>query len=172
MNINEKHHIFAKARANGADNKEAAIEAGYSASSAAQQGSRLAREPEIKALIAKYSKQAPPEKPAVELNLHESNVTGFGVGAVQNRYIENHADEGDASPLDAIKTEDPLQFLIGAMNCSGLDDGKRIDAAKAALPYKHGKIGEKGKKEGQNDTANGITQESNRFGTRKRNQIH
>ncbi len=66
MNINEKHHIFAKARANGADNKEAAIEAGYSASSAAQQGSRLAREPEIKALIAKYSKQAPPEKPAVE----------------------------------------------------------------------------------------------------------
>lgn len=34
----------------------------------------------------------------------------------------------------------PLEYLLGVMNNSNIDEGKRIDAAKAACPYVHARL--------------------------------
>ena len=48
---------------------------------------------------------------------------------------------------------DPLPFLMAVVNDQGTDIKIRVDAAKAALPYKHAKPGEVGKKEQQQANA-------------------
>ena len=159
MEINSNHHTFAKAIARGLSNKEAAIEAGYEAKSASQQGSRLAREAQIKELVEKYRRQLPPDtlpvatpKEAVLVEVDDVPTINRFQHDCENDKPFNEFDEISSS-LDSIKTDDPLEFLIQAMGCSGLDDSKRIDAAKAALPYKHGKVGDKGKKETKEEAA-------------------
>ena len=48
---------------------------------------------------------------------------------------------------------DPLPFLMAVVNDQGTDIKIRVDAAKAALPYKHAKPGEVGKKDLARDRA-------------------
>ena len=64
---------------------------------------------------------------------------------------------------DNYAKDDPLQFLIDVMNKSD-DMFLRFNAAKAALPYVHGKVAEKGKKETKEDAAKAATK-SGKFGT-------
>ena len=147
MEINDKHHAFARAVANGLSPKEAAIKAGYSEKTALQSGSRLKRNEDIQALIEHYKQQKQPTKTQTRLSIPQHNQNephGFDVSAIQERFLDG---DGAVSALDNINTDDPLEFLIEAMKSPGLDDKSRLDAAKAALPYKHGKVGDKGKKE-------------------------
>ena len=51
---------------------------------------------------------------------------------------------------------DPLPFLMAVVNDQGTDIKIRVDAAKAALPYKHAKPGEVGKKDLARDRAAAI----------------
>ena len=153
MEINDKHHAFARAVASGLSHKDAAIKAGYSEKTALQSGSRLKRNEDIQVLIEKYKQEHKSPKALIDTIEHHNklcDVSGFDVEAAQERFYE---DEGASSALDAIHTDDPLEFLIAAMQSSGLDDKSRLDAAKAALPYKHGKVGDKGKKETKADIA-------------------
>ncbi|AUZ06344.2 hypothetical protein ADP71_31660 [Vitreoscilla sp. C1] len=155
MEINEKHHIFAKAKAGGASSKDAALAAGYTESSARQQGSRLALHAEIKALIEHYQQQkVVAQSPSKIL----PPPTGHDIDAVQQRFDDEGGVSG-SSPLDDINATDPLDWLLGVMLCKGLDEGMRVDAAKAALPYKHAKLGAQGKKEGKEELAKQISRQ-------------
>ncbi|MFP1006238.1 terminase small subunit [Acinetobacter baumannii] len=152
MALTAKMKAFAQAVVDGMSNKDAAISAGYSEKSAMQQGSKLAKIPEVIAYIEQFksvkkltskSEKLTPEKPKV-----------------------NSVDSGENdNPLDDenYAKDDPLQFLIDVMNKSD-DMFMRVNAAKAALPYVHGKVADKGKKESKAEEAKKATQ-SGKFGT-------
>ncbi len=65
----------------------------------------------------------------------------------------------DENPIEEFQFEgdDPLDFLIKVMNFNGNKLPLRMQAAIAALPYKHGKVAEKGKKETKQDKAKEAT---------------
>ena len=48
---------------------------------------------------------------------------------------------------------DPIKFLEAVMDCPRVSLRARMTAAASLLPYKHGKIAEQGKKEGQKGRA-------------------
>ena len=148
MALSEKMKKFAQAVVDGLSNKEAAISAGYAEKTASQAGSKLRKDPEIivhieKLKADKEGRSLTPEKPKVKTaNTYED---------------DNPLDDEDYAK------DDPLQFLIDVMNKSD-DMFLRFNAAKAALPYVHGKVAEKGKKETKADEAKKATQ-GGKFGT-------
>lgn len=107
---------------------EAAILAGYSNNTAKQQGSRLARDPDVLAFMAKHKD-------------------------VDQQFIPQ-----------TTQGVDPLEYLLDVVADGNNEPAVRIAAARAALPYVHGKIGDVGKKETQKDTANSIASGSNGSG--------
>lgn len=148
MALTEKMKKFARAIVDGATNKEAAISAGYEEKTASQQGSKLKNNSEIIVYIEKLKAEKEgrtltPEKPKV-------------------KPVSSGEDDNPLSDDDYAK-DDPLQFLIDVMNNSE-DMFLRFNAAKAALPYVHGKVAEKGKKETKEDAAKAATK-SGKFGT-------
>lgn len=152
MALTAKMKAFAQAIADGESKKDAAISAGYPEKTAMQQGSKLSKNPEIIAYIDQCSSAKKLTSKAKKLTPEKSKV--------------NSADscEND-NPLsdESYARDDPLQFLIDVMN--GSDDMfMRVNAAKAALPYIHGKVAEKGKKETKADDAKKATQ-GGKFGT-------
>ena len=128
MAINDKKIRFAKAKLSGKNNMEAAILAGYSNNTAKQQGSRLARDPDVLAFMAKHKD-------------------------VDQQFIPQ-----------TTQGVDPLEYLLDVVADGNNEPAVRIAAARAALPYVHGKIGDVGKKETQKDTANSIASGSNGSG--------
>lgn len=148
MALSEKMKKFAQAVVDGLSNKEAAISAGYAEKTASQAGSKLRKDPEIIVYIEKLKadkegRSLTSEKPKVKTaNTYED---------------DNPLDDEDYAK------DDPLQFLIDVMNKSS-DMFLRFNAAKAALPYVHGKVAEKGKKETKADEAKKATQ-GGKFGT-------
>lgn len=148
MALTEKMKKFARAIVDGATNKEAAISAGYEEKTASQQGSKLKNNSEIIVYIEKLKA----EKDGRSLTLEKPKVKPVSSG-------ENDTPLSD----DNYAKDDPLQFLIDVMNNSE-DMFLRFNAAKAALPYVHGKVAEKGKKETKEDAAKQATK-SGKFGT-------
>lgn len=148
MALTEKMKKFARAIVDGATNKEAAISAGYAEKTASQQGSKLKNDSEIIVYIEKLKA----EKEGRSLTSEKPKV----------KTISTHEDDNPLDNEDYAK-DDPLQFLIDVMNKSD-DMFLRFNAAKAALPYVHGKVAEKGKKETKEDAAKAATK-SGKFGT-------
>lgn len=140
MALTGKKLAFAKALLAGKSNKEAAIKAGYSEKTASPAGSRLAKDPAVQAYLAIAKKQqtvkprATPKKAA---------------GAV----ARSDGPDEDPGPDIFEDHDDPKTWLLAAMKNPLLDPRQRIDAAKAALPYCHQKLGEGGKKEQKQDAA-------------------
>lgn len=150
MALSEKMKKFAQAVVDGLSNKEAAISAGYAEKTASQAGSKLRKDPEIivhieKLKADKEGRSLTSEKPKVK---------------TANTY-ENDNPLGD----EDYAKDDPLQFLIDVMNKSE-DMFMRFNAAKAALPYVHGKVAEKGKKQTQEDEAKAAANGGGKYGTR------
>lgn len=148
MALTEKMKKFARAIVDGATNKEAAISAGYEEKTASQQGSKLRNNSEIiiyieKLKAEKEGRTLTPEKPKVK--------------------TENSGEYDNPLNDDDYAKDDPLQFLIDVMNKSD-DMFLRFNAAKAALPYVHGKVAEKGKKESKAEEAKKASN-SGKFGT-------
>ena len=148
MALTEKMKKFARAIVDGATNKEATISAGYAEKTASQQGSKLRNDSEIIVYIEKLKA----EKEGRSLTSEKPKV----------KTISTHEDDNPLDNEDYAK-DDPLQFLIDVMNKSD-DMFLRFNAAKAALPYVHGKVAEKGKKETKEDAAKAATK-SGKFGT-------
>ena len=136
MALTPKKRAFADALRGGASNKEAAIAAGYSASSASAAGSRLAKDPHVLVALAagtvnKNVKAQPPTKQA-------------------KPELSDARDEEDGPAFDlsrALTFTDPKAFLIAAMNDPEAEAKLRVDAAKALMPFMHQRKGETGKKE-------------------------
>lgn len=143
MALTAKKKAFAQSKHDGADNKEAAIFAGYSPETASQAGSRLAKDPDVVAHIER-----------LKINTEVKAET-----KPEPRPIITKKDIETAG-----SRADPLKFLEEIWTDPVEDMKMRMDAAKAALPYFHGKVAEKGKKETKEDAAKAATK-SGKFGT-------
>lgn len=143
MALTGRKQRFADAVLAGKTNKEAAIEAGLSAKTAAQAGARLVKDKDVVAYMAKCKKDK--SKPAKE--------------QVTAKQANNPAPTFDLN--SALQHADPKAFLLAAMNDFDLDPKQRIEAAKALLPFMHKKLGEGGKKEQQDEAAKKV---AGRFG--------
>lgn len=150
MALSEKMKKFAQAVVDGLSNKEAAISAGYAEKTASQQGSKLRKDPEISVYIEKLKA----DKEGRSLTSEKPKV----------KTIETSSYEDEDPIKDQYSTDDPLDFLINVMKNGGNEMMLRVNAARAALPYVHGKVAEKGKKETKADEAKKATQ-GGKFGT-------
>ncbi|WP_043041374.1 terminase small subunit, partial [Acinetobacter baumannii] len=133
MALTEKMEKFALAIVDGKTNKEAAISAGYAEKTASAAGARLAKDPEI----IVYIEMLKAKKEGRSLTSDRPNVKP------ENKPENSGEDE---NPIEEFQFEgdDPLDFLIKVMNFNGNKLPLRMQAAIAALPYKHGKVAEKG----------------------------
>lgn len=147
--MTKKKLLYAEARLAGVPQKDAAIQAGYSAATADQAASRLERDPVV---IATLKRMAVVDG----VDPTDMPVTGSGTPTVP-------ADEPE--PCILAPADDPLDFLHGVMNDLRADPKLRVDAAKALASYKHAKPGEMGKKEQRQDKAEKTS--GGRFGLRK-----
>lgn len=63
----------------------------------------------------------------------------------------------------ALETKDPMEKLIQLMNCGIVK--VEFEAAKALMPFVHGKVAPMGKKEGKAEGAKNTSQSKGKFGT-------
>ncbi|MDR6585537.1 terminase small subunit [Herbaspirillum frisingense] len=127
MALTARKRLFADAVMRGKSNKDAAIEAGYSAATASAAGSRLVKDPVVNAYLNKCREE-----------------TKVSSGEVAN------------TPFDinrALQYSDPRAFLLATMNDPKTEDKLRVDAAKALMPFMHKKLGEGGKKDARDEEA-------------------
>lgn len=145
---------FVESTLRGNGPKQAAIDAGLSEKTAASAGSRLRKDPKIVAALAAIGFATPGAPPVVK--------TPAPVAAVP-------ADqEPEDDPLDDLpQTGDSLEFLEAVQANPRVPLGRRIEVAKALLPFQHAKIGEKGKKETKADGAKEAAKGDDVYGTRK-----
>lgn len=142
MALTGKKRMFADAVLAGSTNREAAIAAGYSPATAAQSGSRMAKEPAIAECLAAHRGGASTKHPAPAPTPPASAPKG---------------DEPPGGPAEA-HYDDPEKFLMDQMNDPLLEVRMRIDVAKALMPFKHQKLGEGGKKEQRLGNAKSVSQ--------------
>ena len=142
MALTEKKKAFALAKRNGKDNKEAAILAGCPEKTASAAGARLAKDPDVIAYLERLEKATPEQVVKHDVKPLTTNTT---IQAAKN-------------------LADPLAFLESVYSDPVEDMALRVRAAQAALPYVHGKVAEKGKKETKEDAAKAATK-SGKFGT-------
>lgn len=152
MALTAKKKKFAHGLILGKSNRDAAIYADYSEKSASTKGAMLSKDPEILEYLAKV-KDAQPKDAEVQV----------GNEKVKQVVIPEVITKVDI--LNAEKTQDPLDFLVAVFSNPDVDNKLRVEAAKAALPYKHGKVAEKGKKEFKADEAKKAATGGGRFGT-------
>jgi phage terminase small subunit len=117
------------------------ISAGFSEKTASAAGSRIVKDPDVKAYLDQ--RRQPP--------------ASAGARALP---APGPADEA----FDIPPTADPVEFLTKVMNEPAADLRLRIDAAKAMLPFKHKKLGEGGKKDEKEAAAKAAG--TGRFGLR------
>lgn len=131
MALTEKKKAFALAKQKGKDNKEAAILAGCPEKTASAAGARLAKDPDVVAYLDRLDKATPEQVVKHDVKPLTTNTT-----------------------IEAAKNlADPLEFLESVYTDPVEDMALRVRAAQAALPYVHGKVAEKGKKEAKHDKA-------------------
>jgi phage terminase small subunit len=138
MALTDKKRRFADALQSGASKKDAAIAAGYSEKTAPQAGSRLAKDPDVIAAISRKTRA--------------KNATPAEVKAAGK--VNSPRDvETPETGLDLAEFDDPRDFLKAVMNQPEVEPRLRVDAAKALMPYVHGKVADQGKKEAVADAA-------------------
>lgn len=142
MALTGKKRMFADAVLAGSTNKEAAIAAGYSPATAAQSGSRMAKDAAIAAYLAEKRGSVPSKSPAP---------------AATRPAAPPQGDEPPGGPDDT-HYDDPEKFLMHQMNDPKLEMRMRIDVAKALMPFKHQKLGEGGKKDQRLSNAKAVGQ--------------
>lgn len=123
MAITQKKKLFAQAKREGKSNTDAAIFAGYSADTAPQAGSRLAKDKDVIGEIGRKEK--------IEVAKEIAKETGVRLDI----------------PDLGVMYKDPKDFLMAVMNDPESDMKTRSEAAKALMPFIHQKKGESGKKE-------------------------
>lgn len=169
MALTAKSKAFAQAVVDGMSNKDAAISAGYSEKTAMQQGSKLAKLPEVIAYIAKLKADkkltSKDEKLTSSKPKQSSNVKVVKVEKIESGPEQAHGQFVGRDEIAIGAPEDPLEYLKSVWMNENLDDKLRLDAAKAGLPYIHGKVAEKGKKETKADEAKAAAKGGGKFGT-------
>ena len=169
MALTAKSKAFAQAVVDGMSNKDAAISAGYSEKTAAQQGSKLSKNPEIIAYIEKLTsakKLTPKSKKLTSEKPEQSNpIQVVKVEKIESGPEQVHGQFVGRDEISRGAKDDPLEYLKSVWTDEGEDPKLRLDAAKAAMPYIHGKVAEKGKKETKADEAKAAAKGGGKFGT-------
>jgi phage terminase small subunit len=172
--MNDKKVRFAHAVFEGKTNMQAAIDAGYLATSAYQTSARLIKDKDVLELIARLKYQAKQaqndpasafstvqdedsdmKKLSVDAALSGDYIPSDNVDRTKNRGNCKDIDEMDESELVIIPPchGDPKKFLEMLLDNNLVDVKSRLDAAKALMPYKYKKLGEVGKKEQKEEDA-------------------
>ena len=169
MALTAKSKAFAQAIVDGMSNKDAAISAGYSEKTAMQQGSKLAKLPEVIAYIAKLKADkkltSKDEKLTSSKPKPNSNVQVVKVEKIQSGPEQAQGQFVGRDEIAIGSIEDPLEYLKSVWMDKGQDEELRVACAKAALPYVHGKVADKGKKETKTDEAKAAARAGGKFGT-------
>lgn len=169
MALTAKSKAFAQAVVDGMSNKDAAISAGYSEKTAMQQGSKLAKLPEVIAYIEKLTSAKKltfkDEKLTSSKPKPSSNVQVVKVEKIESGPEQAHGQFVGRDEIAIGAPEDPLEYLKTVWMNEQEDPKLRLDAAKAAMPYIHGKVAEKGKKETKTDEAKAAARAGGKFGT-------
>lgn len=169
MALTAKSKAFAQAVVDGMSNKDAAISAGYSEKTAMQQGSKLAKLPEVIAYIAKLKADkkltSTDEKLTSSKPKPTANVQVVKVEKIESGPEQAHGQFVGRDEISRGAKDDPLEYLKSVWTDEGEDPKLRLDAAKAAMPYIHGKVAEKGKKETKADEAKAAAKGGGKFGT-------
>lgn len=165
MALTPKMRKFAEAIIEGKSNKDAAISAGYSPETASQQGSKLSKNPEILDYIEKLKadKKLTPKPEKVKA---ENPVQVIQVEHIDPRVEQASGQFVGRDDIAVGGVDDPLEYLKKVWTDEGEDPDLRLKAAQAAMPYVHGKVGTKGKKESQRDDARDIAGGGGKFATR------
>lgn len=148
MALTKKKRLYADARLSGMPQKESAIFAEYSAASAAQAASRLEKDADVVAYMARER--------AVEASPVSIKKTLDTVKKKLNKQKSNvkSSDSSFESPSGGqYHFDDPEDYLLHVMNDIKEEPRLRLDAAKSLMPYKHGKVADQGKKEAEKDRA-------------------
>lgn len=127
MALTEQKRRYADARLSGMSKKEAAIFAGCPEKTASQAASRLEKDPEVQAAMGRTI--------AVEAKK------------------KTDPPPVDPDPYIPAASDDPMIFLRKMMNDLEADPKMRLDAAKALMPYVHGRVAEQGKKDAKAQAA-------------------
>jgi phage terminase small subunit len=148
MALTDKKRRFVDALLSGLSGAKAAIHAGYSENGAAQAAARLMRDKHVLAALGRNAEvnkgvnKNRVNKKAEAANTTEPNSPASGP----------HDTAADTGPMDGIGlkalglTSDPREVLVAIMNDALEEPKLRLEAAKALMPFTHGKIAEQGKK--------------------------
>lgn len=172
MALTSKMRKFAEAIADGKSKKEAAISAGYSPETASQQASKLSKNPEVLKYIEKLtsSEKLTSKKEKVNSEVESEFIPAKKVDHKSTEKINGEFVGRGEIPIGAI--EDPLEYLKSIWTDEESHPDDRIKAAIAGLPYVHGKVAAKGKKESQKDDAKDIAGGGGKFATRAARKIY
>ena len=140
MALTDKKKLFAAAIMAGKNQTRAAIDAGYSQNTAKNTGSKLMRDPDVLAYIEQVS----------------SEVTRIATKASETVVNKTEAE------IEGWQT-DPRAILVRLMNSA--DPDMALNAAKALMPYVHGRIAPAGKKEDKAQAAKATASSGSKFGT-------
>ena len=172
MSLTAKMRKFAQAVVSGLSNKDSAITAGYAEKTAAQAGAKLAKNPDIISYIEmlKADKKLTSDTQKVKADKEKVIAENF-VDVVSVERIEPEVEQANGQFVgrDDIAVggvDDPLEYLKKVWTNEDEDPDLRLKAAQAAMPYVHGKVGTKGKKETQKDEARDIAGGAGKFATR------
>lgn len=171
MALTAKMRKFAQAVVNGLSNKDAAISAGYAEKTASQQGSRLIKDPEIQEYIEKLKAEEALTFEDEKLKA-EKTVEVVRVERVEPKYEQAHGQFVGRDEVAIGSPDDPLEYLKTIWMDERMDEELRIKAAQIAMPYIHGRVAPKGKKQAQADDARNISGGSSKFATRAARKQH
>lgn len=146
MALTENMKAFVHAKVQGKSNKEAAIAAGYSEKSAGAKGSQLMKNPEVIAYLDGLVKQG-----------------GEGVAVLESMPLGEAAIKAEFAEMESVNNS--LDFLRSVYKNPRLERKVRIEAAKAALPYEFGKVGEMGIKQSRENEATNVSNSDDDFAT-------
>lgn len=129
MALTDKKRRFVQALQSGLSGAKAAIHAGYSEKGAAVAASRLMKDKDIQEALGRINQV--------------------------NKLKEEASAAGKEVSLPDLGTlySDPLEFLKAVANDPVQDMKLRVEAAKAWIPYVHGKVADQGKKDAKKKAA-------------------
>ncbi|WP_250501961.1 terminase small subunit [Caballeronia sp. AZ7_KS35] len=160
MAFNSKKRAFADAVLAGKSNRDAAIAAGYSAATASQAGSRLVKDKDVAAYLAKHRKKAPAKQARAKQARAKvppppppPPPPEEGDEVSEKEAMTRAAIAAGFDLLKLLTFSDPKQFLIAAMNDKDVEHRVRVTAATTLMPFMHQKLGEGGKKDAKTEAA-------------------
>ncbi|CAB3680762.1 terminase small subunit [Achromobacter kerstersii] len=149
MALTDKKRRFVDALLSGLSGAKAAIHAGYSENGAAQAAARLMRDKHVLAALGRTAQ--------VNKRVNKNSVNKKPDSAPPSDVPSDEpsaADSGESMGLKALGlTSDPRAVLVAIMNDLGEEPKLRMEAAKALMPFTHGKIAEQGKKGAKQEAA-------------------